>query len=186
MLVYNLIKERLISHDFSHHESDWSIKLGIVAFRKGHINVFLKGYDKYLEVADVIRDTIEVRKQLENNFEVNIWNSYMLICFEKSDKPYIDLVMKIEKDTTAIRKYLICEESDLDRVPFLDNTDSESVKPKKILTEESKNLGDIKELVNLIQELTFQEGGKIAPKKLRSILETKYLKEIIGYENQED
>lgn len=186
MLVYNLIKERLFFHGFSHWEMDWTIKLGIVAFRRGHINVFLKAYDKNIEVTEILKDTIKVRKELEKNFEVNIWNSYMLICPEKSSESHIDLVMKVEKDTIALRKYLIWEESDINRIPFLDSTDSESVKPKRILNEEYKDLEEINELVNFVQELTLQEGGKIAPKRLRDILETKLLKEVSHNENRKD
>lgn len=186
MLVYNLIKERLFIHGFSYLESDWTKKLGIVAFRKAHINVFLKAYDKDIQMSDIIRDTIGVRKHLEKSFEVNIWNSYMLFCPGKSDESYIDLAMKVEKDTTALRKYLIIEESDINRIPFLDNTNSESVKPKKILDEEVKKMGEVQELVNYVKELTLKEGGKISAKKLKSKLENNFFGGISSYENKEN
>ena len=94
--------------------------------------------------------------------------------------------MKVEKDTTALRKYLIIEESDINRIPFLDNTNSESVKPKKILDEEVKKMGEVQELVNYVKELTLKEGGKISAKKLKSKLENNFFGGISSYENKEN
>lgn len=175
MLVYNLVKDRLFSCGFSYLELDWTINMGVVAFKKGHINVFLKPYDENIKATDILNDAIEVRKHLEKNPEINIWNSYILICPKASGKVYTELVMKVEKDTTALRKYLIYEEKDVNRIPFLDNTDSESVKPKRISDEGYQGIEEIRVLVNLVQELTLQEGGKISPKKLKNMLEENFL-----------
>lgn len=177
MLVYNLVKERLFSCDYSCQEFDWTEKLGIVAFKSGHINVFLKSYDMDVGAEDVISDTMEVRKQLVNSDGINIWNSYMLICTEGSSESYIDLVLKVERDTTALRKYVIWQESDINRIPFLDNTISENVKPKKILENEYQGTGEVKEIVDLVQELTLQSGGKISRNRLKEMLEKKVLRE---------
>jgi len=101
---------------------------------------------------------------------VNIWNSYMLICIEGSVESYFDLVMGIERDTTALRKYIIWQESDLNRIPFLDNTISEDVKPNRILEKEFEGNNDVKDLINSVQELTLQSGGKVPRNRLRETL----------------
>lgn len=186
MLTYNLVKERLFFYDYSYQEFEWTAALGIVAFSKGHINVFLKSYGSDIEAKDIINDTMQVRQQLAESHGINIWNSYMLICPGGLSESYVDLILKVEKDTTALRKYVICNESDINRIPFLDNTISENVKPKKILENEYQGTEEVKELVNLVQDLTLQLGGKISPKKLRDTLGKKILKGGRHHENSED
>lgn len=182
MLVYNLVKERLYLNAYSFQEYSWSAKLGVVAFRKNHINVFLKVYNMDVEAKNIIDDTLKIRRQLVNNQEVNIWNSYMLIFLQEESDSYIDLVLNVEKDTTALRKYVICKESDINRIPFLDDTISEVVKPKSILESEYQGAKEIKELINLVQTLTLETGGKIPRNKLKEMLGNKVLRS----DNHED
>ncbi|MCU4804542.1 hypothetical protein OCF14_08870 [Bacillus cereus] len=186
MIVYNLVKERLMQHKFMQLELDWNAELGVVTFRKEHILVFLKLYDNpAVKSQDIIEDIVKVRRKLEKRPEFNIWNSYMLVCLNTSFDSYIELVMKVEKDTTAIRKYLVNEEKDLDRIPFLDNTRSKIVEPKKWFDKETfSELGDIQEIVDYIRKFTFEDGEKLTPKKAKNLLEEKYKKELVIDEDQ--
>lgn len=188
MEVYNLAKERLMQREFNSLDFSWCGEIGIIAFQKNNIFVFIKLYDDIqINPDQIIRDVIKIRRNLERSTGVNIWNSYMLACLNSSSDSYLELVMKVEKDTTAIRKYIIQQEKDLDRIPFLDNTRSEVVEPGLILNENSFNdLGNIQEIVDYIRKYTFEEGGKLTSNKVKKIIEKSYSKELIGNENQKD
>ncbi|WP_211656158.1 ABC-three component system middle component 1 [Planococcus alpniumensis] len=183
MLAYNLVKDRLYSCKYLHKEFEWTAALGVVAFSKEHINVFVKPYNSDVEAKDIITDTMRVREKLAESQGINIWNSYMLICPEESIEKNVDLILTVEKDTTALRKYVIYSETDINRIPFLDDTISENVKPKKILEDEYQGSENVKELVILVQELTLQFGGKVSYKKLRETLGKKILKEARYHED---
>ncbi|SCN02046.1 Protein of unknown function [Bacillus wiedmannii] len=180
-----MVKERLMQHKFIHLELDWNAELGVVTFQKEHILVFLKLYDNpNVQSQDIIQDIVKVRRRLDKNSEFNIWNSYMLVCLNTSFDSYIELVMKVEKDTTAIRKYLINEEKDLNRIPFLDNTRSKIVEPKNWFNEKTfSELGDIQEIIDYIRKLTFEDGGKLTPKEAKKLLEQKYKKGLVTDED---
>ncbi|MGF9945749.1 ABC-three component system middle component 1 [Priestia megaterium] len=188
MTVYNLTKERLMQHQFYPLDFLWCKELGVVAFQKENTFVFVKLYDEIqVNMDQIIKDVVKVRRNLERSQEVNIWNSYMLACLNALSTSYLELVMKVEKDTTAIRKYIIQQEKDLDRIPFLDNTRSEKVEPGLILDENSfSELGNIQEIVDFIRKYTFEEGGKLTSSKVKKSLEKSYSKELMKNENKKD
>ncbi|WP_336637727.1 ABC-three component system middle component 1 [Lysinibacillus fusiformis] len=188
MTVYNLTKQRLMQYEFNPLEFSWCTELGVVAFQKENTFAFVKLYDDIeINANQIIKDVIKIRRNLERSSGVNIWNSYMIACLNSFSTSYLELVMKVEKDTTAIRKYIIQQEQDLDRIPFLDNTRSEMVEPGLILHEKAfLELGNIQEIVDFIRKHTFEEGGKLTSSKVKKVLEKSNSKEFMENENQKN
>ncbi|MBZ6489535.1 ABC-three component system middle component 1 [Priestia aryabhattai] len=188
MKIYNLTKERLMKFDFKPVEFNWCADIGVVAFQRDNISVFVKLYeDIKLSNEIIVKDVIKIRRNLEKSLEVNIWNCYMLACLSPLSISYMELIMKVEKDTTAIRKYIIQQEKDLDRVPFLDNTGSENARPELPFHKDSfTELGNIQEIVDFVHEYTFEKGEKLTSHKVNKVLKEIHLKELIEHEDQKD
>jgi hypothetical protein len=79
------------------------------------ISLIFKEYQEFSQ-ASILEDVMQVRKLLREN-EINIWNSYYIILAPKlSDEKRI---YSIERNPKGLRKYVITNERDLFRIPFI-------------------------------------------------------------------
>lgn len=176
MIINNLVNEKVKEQGFEYLGLNWDKELGVLTYKKNQIILILKAYyDSEVTNKEIINDIIKIRNNLEKKTQFNIWNSYVLVCLNTSYESYIDLVMKVEKDTTALRKYVIYNENDLKRIPFLDDTCSENLKIRNIFEDiEFDNLESIQEIVDYTKQISLVEG-----RKLTSNLSKEYLSKIL-------
>lgn len=118
MDIYNFINNRLIEKGFQSIESQEIEGLGAISYRSTINHVVLKKIHTHSEVEDIRSFSTNVRNIMLND-NVNINNTYLLFCI--NEKIDYETFFKIERDTIALRKYVIRNEKDLNRIPFLDN-----------------------------------------------------------------
>ncbi|WP_340397437.1 ABC-three component system middle component 1 [Paenibacillus sp. FSL E2-0202] len=132
-------------------------------FTKGQFNVILRQSDGKPDPKSIVSEANFLRQTMHKN-KLNAWNSYLII---SSEEPMsFSEVFMIERNAEALRKYVVQNDNDLLRIPFLDNTET------------VKNLFDISSLksksqnvfLNNIQEFLLENNGaneKINPKVIQ-------------------
>lgn len=118
MDIYNSINNRLIEKGFKSIESQEIEDLGAVTYRSTINHVVLKKIHTHAELQDIRSFSTKIRNIMLNG-NVNINNTYLLFCI--SGEINYETFYMIERDTRAFRKYVIRNEMDLNRIPFLDN-----------------------------------------------------------------
>lgn len=118
MDIYNFINNRLIEKGFESINSPEIEDLGAITYKSNINQVVLKKIHILSEVQDIRAFSIKIRNIMINE-NVNINNTYLLFC--TNEKVDYETFFKIERDTSALRKYVIRNEKDLNRIPFLDN-----------------------------------------------------------------
>lgn len=116
--VLNLIHNRLENKSFSLVSTDNSIisELGLSLYQHSIYKVIVFKTE-HIDLERVKTVAFRVRNFFLSQ-DYNVWNTYLLICSnEELEK---GMVYEIERDTAALRKYVIRNESDLNRIPFLD------------------------------------------------------------------
>jgi len=90
-----------------------------------NIGFIVKEYPDYC-LENIMSDVIAARSILRN-LNINIWNTYFIILLNiaYSDKDNYREFYQIERNSKGLRKYLILEESDLYRIPFIENHEKE-------------------------------------------------------------
>lgn len=91
------------------------------------ISLIIKEYETK-DNTTILNDVMKVRKILREN-NVNIWNSYFLILLNQGDSENIDVKnYGIERNSQGLRKYVINDNNDVYRMPFIKKDDGNSTK----------------------------------------------------------
>ncbi|MEH7596373.1 ABC-three component system middle component 1 [Bacillus toyonensis] len=152
MSNFNSVHNRLIQKNFKTLENEDAEREGFSLYANETINVFLKQIHTELELENIKFYSNQIRLiLLEQN--KNIYNSYLIICTDK-EMDYEKFYM-IERNNIVLRKYVVRDENDLNRIPFLDNTTDEGIDNPDILQET-----ECTEEVNRILSLLEQHDGK--------------------------
>ena len=118
MDIFNVINNRLIEKGFQSLDLLEIEKLGAVIYRSSINHVVLKKIHTYEEIDEIKTFSSKIRS-IQLDEKVNISNTYLLFCITKSID--YETFFMIERDTNALRKYVIRNEMDLNRIIFLDN-----------------------------------------------------------------
>ncbi len=122
MDIYNLILNRLEDKGFEIVEKSDVKNVGATLFKSSIYHVVIKKLHYRDQVDKLASFVFDIKNILMEN-QININNSYLLLCFDfKID---YETFFVIERDTKALRKYVIVNENDLNRIPFLDNLNEE-------------------------------------------------------------
>ncbi|MGI1809697.1 ABC-three component system middle component 1 [Priestia sp. TGN 0903] len=92
-----------------------------------NIGFIVKEYSNY-NLDNIMSDVIAARSILRN-LNINVWNTYFIILLniadlDKNKNKYREFY-QIERNSKGLRKYLILEESDLYRIPFIESYEEE-------------------------------------------------------------
>ncbi|WP_144499216.1 ABC-three component system middle component 1 [Bacillus sp. FDAARGOS_235] len=147
MSIFNQLNNTLESYGFKRNLVKSIDSLGVILYEHEHINVLVKHYNIAPEPKHIGDEAIELRERLLMQ-DMNAWNAYYLICIDNEVE--FDDVYIIERNTRGLRKYVIREIFDLDRIPFL-NTHSQ-LREK---SDKNKN-GDEKEIPPIVEEIERQ------------------------------
>jgi hypothetical protein len=138
MDIFNFTNNRLIEMGFEPCELIEIEELGAVSYRSHTHHVVMKKIHTNEELDNIKSFSTKVWNIMLGE-RVNICNTYLLIC---TDKPIdYETFFVIERDTTALRKYVIRNEKDLNRIPFLDDvTDDEANNEEEIKEHQNENV----------------------------------------------
>lgn len=120
MEIYDVSLQRIKEKGFEEKKYEKLSEIDVCCFEKGDITLILQYWDEYVGVEDIKEECLKIRKVL-HTLHVNAWNTYYILCKGKREIQDQDLFF-IERDPVGIRKYVIREEKDLNRISFLDNT----------------------------------------------------------------
>ncbi|MCP3742385.1 ABC-three component system middle component 1 [Rossellomorea sp. BNER] len=132
MDIFNLTNNRLIENGFEPYDLLEIEGMGSAIYRSSIYHVVMKKIHSNEELKDIKSYSTNIRNIMLNE-RVNTCNTYLFFCIDKQID--YETFFRIERDTTALRKYVIRNEMDFKRIPFLDN-----------LTEETQN--GVEELKN--------------------------------------
>jgi len=135
-------------------------------FRKDHIHIIICHYVNQLDINSIEEEAQNLRILMHKN-KINAWNTYLLISFDEEIE-FTDLFV-IERSSKSMRRYVIRNEKDFNRIPFLDNIDVIS-NPFEITSQTTVgNDKQIKRIINFFQENS-GENGKIKSKTIQDKL----------------
>lgn len=148
MSNFNIVHNRLIQKNFKVLENEDVEKVGFSLYENKTISVFLKQIHTELELENIKFYSNRIRLiLLEQN--KNIYNSYLILCTDE-EMDYEKFFM-IERNNIALRKYVVRNESDLNRIPFLDNITDENAKKSDNL-QETEHTGEVRVLYSLLNQ----------------------------------
>ncbi|WP_434401609.1 hypothetical protein M1Q06_03520 [Planococcus sp. 11815] len=124
MDIYNLILNRLEDKEFEIVENLDVEKIGATLLKSSVYHVVIKKLHYRVQMDILNSFLFDIKSVLMEN-QININNSYLLLCFDT--KIDYETFFIIERDTKALRKYVIVNENDLNRIPFLDNLNEDKV-----------------------------------------------------------
>ncbi|MDA1771309.1 hypothetical protein PDJ95_07855 [Bacillus cereus] len=151
MNAYEITFKRLMEKGFIKERESVLSHLGVTILKKEHLNVIIQNLDIGMELKDIKEEVIRMREKL-HQVQINVWNTYYILC---ADEQIVDNenLFFIERDSTGLRKYVVKEEEDINRIPFLDNQPVNRIdNPIKIKDSISKNDKTIDFLFNFIEE----------------------------------
>jgi hypothetical protein len=169
MKAYEITINRLYEKGYAKVDyKDLDEEFGISCFRKEHIFVVLQNWDYGITIDDIKEETLRLRNALHQK-RVNVWNSYYLLCVD-GQRVDDEMIFFIERESTGIRKYVIRNEDDLSRIPFLDNTPVRKIENPIQFNENINNYGEI--VKKLFEYLKEQNGDneKLDNKKIEQAL----------------
>ncbi|MBU8852751.1 ABC-three component system middle component 1 [Priestia megaterium] len=119
MNSYEATYIRLKEKEFVQEKESIINNLGLATFRKDHIYIIIQNLDLGMKVEDIKEESIRIREKLHES-KINVWNTYYVLC---ADEEVIDVeyLFFVEREPSGLRKYVINEVEDLNRIPFLDN-----------------------------------------------------------------
>jgi len=118
--------------------------IGCTVYSNSNFNVLVKFFANPSE--EIIREeSIQLRENLFY-LNYNVWNSYFLVCVE--DTVSKDFTYVLEKETKGIRKYVVKNVKDFDRIPIFNKLDTSSIfNIDFYAAERDKNVMNILELI---------------------------------------
>ena len=130
-----------------------------------NISIIIKQYKEFNQMS-ILDDVIKVRGILREN-NINIWNSYYLISFVNSEvlSGSESKVYSIERNSRGLRKYVIINEEDLYRMPFIKPYQAE-----RVLLDFKTNFNEIletedKEITKVLRWIMESNGDLVDIKK---------------------
>jgi hypothetical protein len=90
---------------------------------KNNVGFIIKEYNDYTN-AQIMEDVIKIRTILRQQ-NINIWNSYYIILINSASisNEIGSKIYNIERNSKGLRKYVVLDESDLFRIPFIKHED---------------------------------------------------------------
>lgn len=126
-----------------------------VLFRKGHTFAIICHYVNQPSLDSIEEEAQNLRNIMHKN-RINAWNTYLLISFER-EIDFNDLFV-IERSSSSMRRYVITNEIDFNRIPFLDNIEV-ITNPFKITSQTTVgNDEQIKKIIGFFQK---HNGGNV-------------------------
>jgi len=153
--TFNFTNNRLIEKGFKPTESQEIEDLGAVTYRSSINHVVLKKIHTHEELEDIRAYSTDIRNIILNE-KLNVNNTYLLFCI--NEEIDYETFYLIERDTRALRKYVIRNERDLNRIPFLDNIKENENANINIEKEEGKEVEDNYYLLKIFEYLTENTG----------------------------
>ncbi|MCP1307683.1 ABC-three component system middle component 1 [Paenibacillus tyrfis] len=168
MEAYNHALHRLSDVGFEAVSNITSDKMGIKCFSNSSKFVILQRWEVTTTIQGVLAEAAFLRDSLLRN-RVNAWNAYYLICEAGNNPISEETVYSIEREPTALRKYVIRSALDLQRVPFLDPTQSMK---KEISTEVLDSIEMTETVTRLIEYIRKHDGErrKLSQKELETAI----------------
>lgn len=154
MNIFNKTHNQLEQLGFKESKLTGNIySVGCTFYSNLKFNILLKYYPK--PSVEIIKE--ESKKLREELFygNYNVWNSYFLICVDESASK--DFTYLIEKDKKGLRKYVIKNQKDFDRIPFLDNVQESSQFKVEIF--DGKNTSS--EVESILKHINSSNGTEI-------------------------
>lgn len=125
MDIYNIAANRLIEKEFNSIECKEIQNIGAVLYQSNINNIILKKIHSVIELSSIKEYSQKIRNIVSNS-DFNLFNTYLLICIDMEELDYETFFM-IERDTSSLRKYVIRNEMDLNRIPFLDGIKGDQI-----------------------------------------------------------
>lgn len=181
MDIFNATHNRLLENGFEVYDMEEIRKLGASFYKSSVNNVVLKKLHFSEEINLIKSFSNEIRSILMEIRE-NIWNTYLLFCI--GNEIDFETNYKIERDTKALRKYAICSELDLDRIPFLDKyrVIKKPIKNDVTLEGESEYL---QEIIHFLQESDGKQN-KLTADQLDELMNKILIMVELRYENRQN
>lgn len=162
MDIFNFTHNRLIEMEFRPFHIDGIESVGGVVYKSPVNYVVLKKAHTFEELKNNnAYYSTEIRTLMLDN-KLNINNTYLIICTDINVD--YETFFIIERDTKALRKYVIRNENDLNRIPFLDNSVKNTDNNIELVYESEENIY-LQELLNYIREKTHQQN-KLSTKQI--------------------
>lgn len=160
--AYELTYRRLEEKGFKQYKESVLEHLGVAVFHKEHLSIIIQNLELGMGIKDIKQESIRIRERL-HQIKMNVWNTYYILC-AGNENVYREDLFFIERDSTGLRKYVVIEEADLNRIPFLDNLPVNVINnPIRIEGNLTENDTTIKNLYEFIQ---LNNGSdKIIPEK---------------------
>jgi hypothetical protein len=155
MDIFNYTNNRLIERSFRAINILEIQSLGAVVYQSDINIVVVKKIHSDLDIKNIRTLSINIRSILLDR-NMNVCNSYLILCVNETID--YETFFTIERDTRAIRKYVVRSSVDLNRIPFLDSliegltTESEENRTSN----KTENIY-VNELVNLISSYNGNE-----------------------------
>ncbi|MEB6550959.1 hypothetical protein MXL46_18025 [Heyndrickxia sporothermodurans] len=175
---FNLVHNRLIQKNFKALENEEVEKLGFSLYGNETIRVFLKRLHMELELENINIYSNQIRILLLEQSE-NIYNSYLILCTDEEIN--YEKFFMIERNNIALRKYVVRDENDLNRIPFLDNTVDKNGGNAENLRETEYN-EEVKVLFSLLKQYD-SENIKLKDYQVGEIVNTLMQGMEIDYEH---
>ncbi|MGU3397251.1 ABC-three component system middle component 1 [Priestia sp. D51] len=118
MDIFNSTNNRLIEKGFESIDLLEIENLGAVTYKSSINYVVMKKIHNHQELKNIKSYAAEIRNILLSQ-KINIWNAYLFFCV--SENINYETFFMVERDTKSLRKYVIRNDLDLDRIPFIDN-----------------------------------------------------------------
>ncbi|MEK5141431.1 MULTISPECIES: ABC-three component system middle component 1 [Paenibacillus] len=164
MEAYNRTFQQLIDADFQETEianmKDWGVK----CFTNGQTISILQRWETEMNTNQIMNEASRMRDLLLRN-RLNAWNAYYLLC-AGTEAINDEMVYYIEREASALRKYVIRTENDLKRIPFLDINIGNTEGNELNIVEDTSQYGD--NVTRLVEYLRQHNGerAKFSQKKI--------------------
>lgn len=175
---FNVVHNRLIQKNFKVLQNEEVEKIGFSLYENETTRVFLKQLHTELELENINDYSNQIRILLLDIGE-NIFNSYLILCADEN-LDYENFYM-IERNNIALRKYVVRYESDLNRIPFLDNI--EDLKEDNTNTLKENEYNDEVKFIHSLLRGYEGEKIKLQDDQIEEIVNTLMQRVGVDYEN---
>jgi len=176
MNVYVETYNRLLGCHFKRVEIIESELSGIRFFENENLNVVLQNWEEGMDDKKIIDETIFIRNFILRK-NMNVWNTYYLICADEEYAIEEDMIYSIEREATALRKFMIRSSKDLTRIPFLDTYQENTDEIMNLSSYVLKDYEELSELINYIKQKN-GELRKLKPKEIEDACKSFLGKEV--------
>lgn len=150
MEAYNLVYRQLINKGFEECYNSALEVFGVRYYQNNQLSVILQNWDRETTIEEIMDEARKFRDILVRS-NTNVWNTYYILCCNHDVED--DTVFFIERDATALRKYLVRTTSDLDRIPFLDSVPVNKVEdPMSVIEDTDEYDKVVYKLLSFIKE----------------------------------